>query len=304
MLASSRLFNIPLTFPPLLYLPFVNILENFCGSPHGAPFAAGKETILDAALIVGFITSQNIVWANDALPHTSRESKFGLPCFYELSNLILKAPSPILRSQACTLTSIFFHSHPSDRLKYKYVQSILGYPDHDYETLKPSVVGWLKDEMLASANGISSTEEFPVEYKFANPSTLFALRKELFSIPHNTELLTEFHEHLRYFQVQIPFFLAVLNLFYLLCSSQLMYDRIYSRKLEDALDVIEPITLWFIAPLKGITQRVMSVLSKWATSSDSESEGSAKGMLELVLLDDTIDRAFKAFDVFKARATA
>ena len=298
---SSILFNVPSSFHLSLYSPYFKILENFLGNlPHGH-FAQNKGPLLDSALALGFLTFQNASWVAD--DEEADNSEAWILRLQQLSILIISIPSPTVRSHAQALTSAVIHSHPSKATIFQFLQSVLGNPG--YELLKPSVVGWLKDEILAAARRPSSPKDLREKSMFADPMILSILSDDLFpristsssSMPMPTTDA---------FYARIPFFLAVLNLFYLLCTSRLIYDCFYSHQGNNFLDIMDRITLKFVAPLREVTGNCIGEFSRAATPAGPEEGGgcSVEEMVELELLDDAISRAKEAFDAFKSRVTS
>lgn len=92
-----------------------------------------------------------------------------------------------------------------------------------YENLKASAIGWLKTELLLADRRVLASKS-PPEVQgclFATPVALTSLSSELFSMDGNVE--EPFPEDtLAWFSKNQPFWLAVLNLLYLiLCSPSL-----------------------------------------------------------------------------------
>ena len=97
-----------------------------------------------------------------------------------------------------------------------------------YENLKASAVGWLKDEILMAnssglpnATGETTTEETNEEKApniFATPTCIATLAPHLFVSPIEMDK-DEFYAH-------ESFFLATLNLYYLLLTKQGLNDKL------------------------------------------------------------------------------
>ena len=300
MQVSSILFNVPSSFDLSLYPPYFNILKNFLGNLLHGHFAPNKGPLLDSALALGFLTFQNASWA--AEDEEAGNSETWIVRLQQLSVLIINMPSPTLRSHAQTLTSAVLHSHRSKITILQFLQSVLENPG--YELLKPSVVGWLKDEILSAARSPSSPEDLQEKSTFGDPIILRILSDDLFPrISTSSSILTSTTDA---FHAQIPFLLAVLNLFYLLCTSQLIYDCFYRHDRNNFLDIMDQISFTFVAPLKEVTGDRITEFSPPTVSTSPEEAGgcSMEEMMELELLDDAISRAKEAFDAFRSRVTS
>lgn len=135
----------------------------------------------------------------------------------QLAILSAESPSPSLRYHAHVLTSSILYSHPSESVKLDFIRDTL---EHcSYENLKASAVGWLKHELLAK-NG----EQNPSNPQsiFQSPSTISSLApllfpnlRVLYCLP--SSYLSESRQ--ADFLAHHSFFLASLNLYYLLLSS-------------------------------------------------------------------------------------
>ena len=127
-----------------------------------------------------------------------------------LSLLSANTPNAALRYRAHELTKSVLYSWPDQDVRLAYIEDTL--ENCPYENLKGSAVGWLKDEIIAagSPNGAGK------ESIFATPAVLTKLTPYLFISPVSLAaggVFTPFLAHQ-------SFFLAVLNLMYLVLSSQ------------------------------------------------------------------------------------
>ena len=175
--------------------------------------------------------------------------------FYEhlqrLSLLSANTPFSSLRYQAHVLSSTILFAHISSKARLGYIRDTL---EHcPYENLKVSAIGWLKDETLAAfatptGNKIETTEfRAPYDGKddanaFASPSSLKSVAPYLFAGP-----TTEDEEELA---LTFPYWLAVVNFYYLLCSSPVIYKGLEVAKLISGKDDDRT----FFRKLKGIVQ--------------------------------------------------
>ena len=130
-------------------------------------------------------------------------------------------PSAALRYVAHLLTSKILHAHPNDQLRLSFIKDTLQHCP--YENLKGSAVGWLKDEILAAntpkiSNAASQPSkdgniEQPNSSIFATPTCIATLAPHLFISPNSITTKGEFKAH-------EGFFLAALNLYYLLLCNE------------------------------------------------------------------------------------
>lgn len=139
-------------------------------------------------------------------------------------------PSAALRYAAHLLTTRILHVHPNDQLRLSFIKDTLQHCP--YENLKGSAVGWLKDEILSAnppriPNAVSqSFEDGNIEKKessiFATPACIATLAPHLFISPNSITAKDEFKAH-------EGFFLAALNLYYLLLCNEGLKEKLDLR---------------------------------------------------------------------------
>ena len=186
-----------------------------------------------------------------------------------LSLLSANCPSPVLRYHAHILTSSILHAHPSDYFKLSFIHDTL---EHcPYENLKASAVAWLKDELLAADKRATSrtTESSPDTESnpgvLASGRVLVVLEPVLF--PNIAALLEGLSTMDAYaaFQAHQAFFLAVLNLLYLLMSSPTLSVR-YAVKDQREL------YRGFLTSLESLSRRFRSDIISGAIPYEDEAK--------------------------------
>lgn len=217
--AAFTLFDAPTSLPSLTIFPqFSTLLPTFIGV--STPSSAGSEppSLIDAVLFLGaYIVSTASIYAPES------DEAFN-ETIQRLSLLSANTPVSSLRFHAHQLTAEILHSHPKEEMRLAYIKDTLKHCP--YENLKASAVGWLKTELLIADKAYSAvlSSNSPPEVRdwlFATPVALTSLSYELFTIDNIAE--EPFPEDsMRWFSNLQPFWLAVLNLLYLiLCSPSL-----------------------------------------------------------------------------------
>ncbi|KAL8950963.1 MAG: hypothetical protein Q9222_003024 [Ikaeria aurantiellina] len=206
-IASKILFHAPGTHSSLHLFPTVStIFKNLLPNP-----SSGTTPLptVDSLLFLGHYALEN-----GSLNDPPQSDDVFISTLQTLSLLCATTPSSSLRYIAHTLTTSLLHAHPDPQTRFSFIEdTIIHCP---YETLKASAVGWLKDSILA-ANSASS-QEHTVGDNGNVFSTPKCLTSRLFLNP--LELSDDD------FMAHEPFFLAVLNLVYLLFSSRELSARL------------------------------------------------------------------------------
>ena len=214
--AASTLFDAPTSTPSITIFPqFSILLPTFIGV--SAPSSAGSEppSLIDAVLFLGaYILSTTSIDA----PETDEAFNETLQ---RLSLLSANTPVSSLRFHAHQLTAEILHSHPQEEMRLAYIKDTLKHCP--YENLKASAIGWLKTELLLADKRVLSSKPPPEAQNrlFATPVALESLSYELFT---NDNIAEEpFPEDtMAWFSKNQPFWMALLNLLYLiLCSPSL-----------------------------------------------------------------------------------
>ena len=230
MAASSALFNSPASLPPLSLVPdFAGILASSLGDSATGSTGAESEPLIDAVLFLGFLivnSQSDILTKGDGGGSGDNEHAF-TNILQRLSLLSANMPSPVLRYHAHLLTSNILHLNPSENSRLAFIRDTL---EHcPFENLKASAIGWLKDEILAAEKAEQSKEPDSEVSVFATSAALSSLAPFIFPNPEKLMEGQSLADSYATFQAYQPFYLAVLNLLYLLLSSATL-----SRRLEMA----------------------------------------------------------------------
>lgn len=212
MVASSTLFDAPTFLPSLSLVPdFAGILASSLGDSATGSTGAESEPLIDAVLFLGFhiIYKQPVISSEDDIDHAFNN------VLQRLSLLSANMPSPVLRYHAHLLTSTILHLNPSENSRLAFIKDTL---EHcPFENLKASAIGWLKDELLAADKVVQQpNQETSI---FATSAALTTLAPFTFPNPDKLMEGQSFEDSYATFQAYQPFYLAVLNLLYLLLSS-------------------------------------------------------------------------------------
>lgn len=187
------------------------IVEYLIGT--SSPSSAGTEPL---ALIDAVLALYSCLDPSDTLP----ESETFNEVVQKVALLSANTPNASLRYQAHLVTKNILASHPDKAVRLAYIEDTL--KDCPYENLKASAVGWLKDEILADnrvpATGGKLAENAAVD---DTPQTLTKLKAYLFLDPTSLTRGEDFSP----FLAHQSFFLAVLNLMYLILSSEGLHAR-------------------------------------------------------------------------------
>jgi len=273
MAASSAFFDAPASLPPLDIVPdYAAILGSSLGDSSTGRTGAESEPLIDAVLFLGFLilNNQPKVTSDDAQVYNN--------ILQRLSLLSANMPSPVLRYHAHLLTCSLLHLHPKDHFRLFFIRDTL---EHcPFENLKASAVGWLKEEILSADSPAQENRPNEDPSIFATSAVLETLQPFLFpSVDRLIEGQSTTDSYAT-FQAHQPFFLAVLNLLYLLLSSPSLSVRLglgNSAKKEP-----EHFSK-FLNPLSDASRRFRTrILSEEIVYGDEESKEAALAGLELV----------------------
>ena len=259
---------------------------------------AGTEplALIDSVLAVGLTA------LHDCENHMQKLSDVDFHQYLQrLSLLSAETPSASLRFNAHLVTSAILHAHQSPLIRYNFIRDTLQHCP--YESLKVSAVGWLKDEILKA---VSPKQSNQATGKTGDGKQDMASSQEGSSIFSKPETLLDMCllvfpsaalrglDDISEFLLQVPFFLASLNLLYLLCSSVGLRNQL------DVSRVIDLVRLdaEFIMPLAQVTSDFKEVLL---------GEGGAGGdagaaLADIELLEHALGRVHQA--AFSPQATA
>ena len=222
MAASSTFFDAPASLPPLNLVPdFACIVASSLGDSATGSTGAESEPLIDAVLFLGFLirnTQQSVQDEGDS-DHIFNN------ILQRLSLLSANMPSPVLRYHAHILTSTILHLNPSENSRLAFIRDTL---EHcPFENLKASAIGWLKDEILASEKVEQGNIKPDTNVSiFATSAALTTLAPFIFIDPEKLMEGQSITNRYATFQAHQPFYLAALNLLYLLLSSPTLSHRL------------------------------------------------------------------------------
>jgi hypothetical protein len=208
-----------------------------------------------------------------------------------LAFLSSNCPESNLRGHAHYITTTVLRSQPDDKVRLDFIRDTL---EHcPYENLKVSAVGWIKGETIESnpptpipghdhdGHAVESTSEDKTV--FATPYALDSLGPFLF--PHLQVLTPEAHisDAWTDFQVNVSFYLASLNLLYLLLTAEHLHQRLEIHDLWSNNEISKN----FLRPLQDLSARFHGELKEGGSLA---SESSDSVLAELQLLDETIQQ--------------
>ena len=281
MAASSTLFDAPASLPSLTLVPdFAGILASSLGDSATGSTGAESEPLIDAVLFLGFliINSQPNVPAGDDSDHVFNN------ILQRLSLLSANMPSPVLRYHAHLLTSTILHLNPSENSRLAFIRDTL---EHcPFENLKASAIGWLKDEILAAEKAEQSKKKPDAEDSiFATSAALTTLTPFIFLDPEKLMEGQSVTNSYATFQAHQPFYLAVLNLLYLLLSSATLSNRLKMAEVAKQNEVPR-----FLDSLLQASKRFQSNISNDELEYGDE-RGEKDGSLGMELMEMAIEQA-------------
>lgn len=205
---ASTLFNAPANLPSIGLFPhYASIIQLLIGDSTSASTGTEPLALIDAVLaLFPFLE------ASDSLPDAVQTFN---ETVQRVALLSANTPNASLRYQAHLVTKNILASHPDKAIRLDYIKDTL--KDCPYENLKASAVGWLKEEVLADSNrdpAIGASEEASMTM----PTTLATLKPYLFLDPQSMIRGGDFSP----FLAHQGYFLAVLNLMYLILSSEIL----------------------------------------------------------------------------------
>ena len=220
MAASSALFNAPNVSTSFTLIPdFAAVLASLLGDAATGSTGTEPESLIDAVLFLGFFI------ANSGCGIPKDHDTIYNNVLQRLSLLSANVPAPGLRYHAHQLTCVILHAHPSDRVRLAFIRDTI---EHcPYENLKASAVGWLKDEILAAENAVQGKKVSEAETSiFSTAAALTSIGPILTPQPDTLMKGQSRSDSYATFQAYQAFYLAVLNLFYLLLSSHRLCSQL------------------------------------------------------------------------------
>lgn len=280
MAASSTFFDAPSSLPSLHIVPeYAAILGSSLGDSSTGSTGAEPEPLIDAVLYFGFLI------VNDRPRVTSDDDQVYNNILQRLSLLSANMPSPVLRYHAHLLTSTLLHLHPEDHFRLAFIRDTL---EHcPFENLKASAVGWLKDELLAADGPTHKKSQDSEPSIFTTSAVLETLQPYLFVDLDTLMEGQSASDSYSTFQAHQAFYLAVLNLLFLLVSSSTLSTRleILGANRQDPQHLTR-----FLKPLTGASRRFRtSILSDELDYSDDDT-GKETALAGLELVDMSVQQ--------------
>ena len=279
MAASSTLFDAPPSLPSLSLVPdFAGILASSLGDSAIGSTGAESEPLIDAVLFLAFL----ILNSQPNFPTGGDSDHVFTNILQRLSLLSANMPSPVLRYHAHLLTSTILHLNPSEHSRLAFIRDTL---EHcPFENLKASAIGWLKDEILAAAEPDAQPSIF------ATSAPLTTLTPFIFLNPSKLTEGQSIPDSYATFQSYSPFYLAVLNLLYLLLSSPTLSSRLQMGHLAQQSEIPR-----FLDSILQAAKKFQSSISNEELGYGEEG-GRKEGVLGMELMEMSVEQAQHALE--------
>ncbi|KAK8220117.1 YAP1-binding protein 1 [Zalaria obscura] len=293
--ASSILYGA--SAPDTMYNIFPEhhrVLSNLVSNPSvmGGDVGTEPEGLLDATLAFGLMALE--------------ANRIGEPVDDEQFNQYLQVislissncPSPNLRYHAFYLTTTVLRSHPSDTARLAFIRDTL---EHcPFENLKVTAVSWVKGEVIEanpptqahSHKDVHDETEHESLSLWSTPLALDNLAPFLFPDLTHDLSATDIMESWLVFDQNLHFYLASLNLYYLLLSAEHLHEPLAIGDLHTNNDVAGS----FMHPLRLASVKFREEArdgGQLAQAWEGEDDVSAH-IAQLELLDATLDRVTSA----------
>jgi hypothetical protein len=251
------------------------VLSNFVGALGPQTVGLEPEALLDAILALGLIALEH----NDV--GEPKDDEAFAQYLQTISLISANTPSPSLRGHAHYLTTTVLRSHPHDLVRLTFIRDTL---EHcPYENLKASAVSWLKGETLEANSPQAQAQDEDGETNiFATPVALSTVAPFLWPdlTSHYTPIDTDIAEAWMQFRQELGFYVAALNLYYLLLQAPQLHDTLGIKQLQLG-DYIEP--------LKKVAARFQEELNAGGNKLDLEGEGLEQAKADVGLLEKVIE---------------
>ncbi|KAF2432761.1 DUF1760-domain-containing protein [Tothia fuscella] len=252
------------------------IVENFVGSASRSSMGTEPEPLVDAILFLGLLALED-----NNIGEPESDEAF---CHYLQNTSLLSAntPSPSLRYHAYYLTSTVLRSHPHDLVRLTFIRDTL---EHcPYENLKTSAVGWIKGETI-EANPPNAHTPTDVETPsiFATPVALATLSPFLFPDLTDTLVTPFLSESYVQFKVDLSFYLAALNFYYLLLIAKHLHEPLDIAGFHEKSNIADA----YLTPLKKAVAKYREELKEGGELYDGEVDVHA--LKELDIMDNAIE---------------
>lgn len=225
--AGTLLYDRKIAFTMDIFDDHQKIAQGFTGTNGDN---SGKTSVVDSILILGWAALD----ANEGFEDPKSDDDFNQ---YLLCLSVISANTPFsdLRYQAHSLNTTLLYTHRSSQARFNYIHDVL---EHcPFENLQVSAVGWLKDQILEafdpSIGRGKSKSEFRKVPESSGASNVFAIPKTLHSVACILFAAPSFKDEQEII-VRFPFWLAVLNFYFMLCSSRVLYTALEVSKFGES----------------------------------------------------------------------
>ncbi|KAK5119071.1 hypothetical protein LTR62_000282 [Meristemomyces frigidus] len=259
------------------------LLRHCLSSPaHGTgTLGTEPEALIDATLALGLICLEN-----NAIGQPASDEQFN-EYLQVVALLSSNCPSPSLRGHAHYLASTILRSQPNDKARLAFIRDTL---EHcPFENLKVSAVGWIKGETIEAnprtpvAGHHSHSSDHDNSSIFATSLALDSLAPYLFPSLETDLLRSPIPAAWQTFQLNVSFYLASLNLLYLLLCAKHLHLNLEVADMWKDNDVAAS----FLQPLRDASKRFGRALGAGGELAEEKTDGV---VAELGLLDETVGR--------------
>ncbi|KAI5357820.1 putative YAP-binding/ALF4/Glomulin [Septoria linicola] len=259
-----------------------DLLKNCLASPEMGQGNLGTEpeALLDTVLALGLLCLER-----DAIGEPKNDEQFN-EYLQVVALLSSNCPNANLRGHAHYLTSTVLRSQPDDEVRLSFIRDTL---EHcPFENLKVSAVGWVKGETIEAnpqqmPGHEAHTHESSEKSIFARPLALDSLAPHLFPSLQADLITAPISDAWMTLQTNVSFYLASLNLIYLLLSAKHIHQPLEISELWNNNDVAGS----FLTPLRDVKKRFFDAMEAGGELADEKSD---TAVAELVLLQETIER--------------
>lgn len=283
-----------------LFPDHATILHNFVNLESAMDTGVHSDALVDSLLTLGILAVEK-----NQIGEPAEDEDF-IKYLQITSLLAANNPSPILRYHAHYLTTTVLRSHPSDLVRLTFIRDTL---EHcPYENLKATAVGWLKGETIeanlatlkaaqqpaapSSTKGlghsrtVSSATDPGDQSIFATPVALATVAPFLF--PEITHDLAgpSISEAWQKFKLDLSFYLATLNFYYLLLSAKPLHTVLDVAGLHEGNDIGGS----YLFPLRQAVGSFRKSLEGGELKGEEGEGGAAEGLADLRILEDVLDR--------------
>ncbi|KAF2140694.1 uncharacterized protein K452DRAFT_273441 [Aplosporella prunicola CBS 121167] len=280
---SEVLYNLPLDAQDLYIFPeHATIMENFLSMTPGN-IGTEPEALIDTLLTLGILAIEKNMVGEPA------DDEYFAKYLQTTSLLSANSPSPTLRYHAHYLTSTVLRSHPSDIVRLSFIRDTL---EHcPYENLKASAVGWLKGETVeANMKLLSAAQPAPAPSIFSTPVALATVSPFLFPDLSYDLTAPSLLESWSKFKMELSFYLATLNFYYLLLSAKPLHKALDVHGLHANNDIGGS----YLHPLRQVATTFRKGMAAGGELRIEEGEqGVQAGEGDLRILEDALDRVEK-----------